>query len=63
MRLASLALQTMALLPIMRVIMSRLARVRRVRMDILLVLLDALLVHFIQDLHAQFDVAQQLVAS
>ena len=63
MRLPRLALQAMLLLAIMRVIMSALARVRSMRMDILLVLLDALRIHIIEDLHAELDIAQQLVAS
>jgi hypothetical protein len=55
-RLARLALQAVFLIPVMRMIVSALARVRSVIMDILLVLLDALLVHFIEDLHAQLDI-------
>jgi hypothetical protein len=62
-RLSRLALQAVRLLAVMRVVMSALARVRSMRVDVLLVLLDALLVHLIEDLHAQLDVAQQLVAS
>ena len=63
MRLPRLTLQAMLLLAIMRVIMSALARVRSMRMDVLLVLLDALRIHIIEDLHAELDIAQQLVAS
>ena len=58
MRLPRLTLQAMLLLAIMRVIMSALARVRSMRMDILLVLLDALRIHIIEDLHAELDIAQ-----
>ncbi len=63
MRLPRLALQAMRFLPIMRMIMSTLSRVRSMLMDILLVLLNALLIHFIEDLHAKLDITQQLVTS
>lgn len=61
--LPRLTLQAMLLLAIMRVVVSALARVRSMRMDILLILLDTLFIHFIEDLHAELDIAQQLVAS
>ena len=63
MRLPRLPLQTMLLLTIMRVVMLALTGVRGMRMDILHVLLDGILVHVIEDLDAELDIREQLVAA
>ena len=62
--LARLALQAVLLSVIVLVASSsRFSVSRRVLGDVILVALQLLLVHLIQDLHAQLDITQELVAS
>jgi hypothetical protein len=63
MRLPRLALQTMLLLPVMRVIMSALTRVSSMIVNVRLILLNALLIHLIKHLHAELDITKQLITS
>jgi hypothetical protein len=60
-RLTSLALQAMLLLPILRMIMLRLPRVRLVITNILLIILDRLPIHLVQHLQTQFNIRQELI--
>ena len=61
MSLPRLPLQAMLLLPILRVIMLRFPRVRLVITNILLIILDRLPIHLIQQLQTQFNITKQLV--
>jgi hypothetical protein len=63
MRLASLPLQAVLLILIMRAVVLRLARMSSMLVDMLVVLLNLLRLHSVQDLHAQLDIVQQLVTS
>jgi hypothetical protein len=53
----------MLLLPILRVIMLRLPRVRLVITDVLLIILDRLPIHLIQQLQTQLNIAKKLITS
>jgi hypothetical protein len=63
MSLARLSLQAMLLLPVLRMVMLRLPRVRLVITNILLIILDRLPIHLIQQLQTQFNIRQELVTS
>lgn len=61
MRLARLPLQAMLLIEILGMVMGRLPTVANMLLHKLLMLLDLILVQVLQQLHAELDIAQQLV--
>lgn len=63
MRLPRLALQTMLLFLVRRVVVATSTRMTLMLKDILLASLDLLFIHIIQQTHAQLDIIQELIAA